>query len=494
MNTENVTKKTARLSLLRNWISLTGLVIMAGSLFSFLLLFVMDMTAHFSSPYIGILTYFVAPGFLIFGLSVTILGSWHQHRKQAKSPGLLLAVAVDLSRTRDRRVMGVFIVCAVTFLLVSAIGSYQTYHISESTQFCGRACHEPMKPEFTAYLNSPHARVACTECHVGSGAQAFVAAKVNGMHQLLCVFTGKYQRPIKTPIKNLRLAQETCEQCHWPQRFVDNLDRTYSHFLADETNTPFSVRLILKVGGGEPMHGQPGGIHWHMNLANKVEYIATDEKRQVIPWVRLTDKNGTVTEYRTKDFKDDFNKYVVRRMDCLDCHNRPAHRFSSPNDAVDRALEIGRIDRSLPWVKSNAVAVLTQTYSTEPEALEKIAGALREKYSGAAQVASLISEVQRIYSANFFPEMKADWRAYPENINHKDWAGCFRCHDGNHKAPDGKRSIQASDCNSCHTILAQGSGEQLTKLDAKGHSFFHIDAINEDFTCNSCHTGAFPKQ
>ncbi len=242
------------------------------------------------------------------------------------------------------------------------------------------------------------------------------------------------------------------------------------------------------------MHGQPGGIHWHMNLANKVQYIATDEKRQVIPWVRLTDQSGTVTEYRTPSFKDDPNKYVIRTMDCLDCHNRPAHRFSSPNDAVDRAMEAGRIDRSLPWVKSNAVAVLTQNYATEPEALEKISSVLRAKFSGAPQLASLVSEVQRIYSASFFPEMKADWRSYPENLNHKDWAGCFRCHDGSHKASDGKRSIQASDCNSCHTILAQGSGEQLEKLNPKGYSFFHIDAINEDFTCNNCHTGAFPKQ
>jgi len=379
-------------------------------------------------------------------------------------------------------------------LLLTAIGTSRSYHYSESVQFCGQACHTPMKPEYTAYLHSPHARVECTDCHVGPGASAFVKAKINGVHQLLGVVRGNYPHPIKTPIKNLRPARETCEQCHWPQKFVGNLDRTYSHFLADETNTPFSVRLILKVGGGDSMHGQPGGIHWHMNLSNKVQYIATDEKRQVIPWVRLTDQSGTVTEYRTPSFKDDPNKYVIRTMDCLDCHNRPAHRFSSPNDAVDRAMEAGRIDRSLPWVKSNAVAVLTQNYATEPEALEKISSVLRAKFSGAPQLASLVSEVQRIYSASFFPEMKADWRSYTENLNHKDWAGCFRCHDGSHKASDGKRSIQASDCNSCHTILAQGSGEQLEKLNPKGYSFFHIDAINEDFTCNNCHTGAFPKQ
>ena len=154
----------------------------------------------------------------------------------------------------------------------------------------------------------------------------------------------------------------------------------------------------------------------------------------------------------------------------------------------------GRIPASLPWIKSNAVAFLTQSYRSEPEALEKIATAMRTTYRSTTNVEPVVSEVQRIYQQNFFPEMKADWRAYPNNISHKDWSGCFRCHDGLHKTADGKRSISASDCKSCHTILAQGAGEQLEKLNAKGHSFFHIDAINEDFSCNNCHTGSFPKQ
>jgi hypothetical protein len=181
-------------------------------------------------------------------------------------------------------------------------------------------------------------------------------------------------------------------------------------------------------------------------------------------------------------------------MDCLDCHNRPAHHFRAPNDAVDLALAAGRIDPAMPLVKSNVVAALTGVYSTEAEALQKIESVLNAKYPAQPKTAALIDEVRRIYQANFFPEMKADWRAYPNNIGHKEWPGCFRCHDGLHKTADGKTKIHASDCNSCHTILAQGSGEQLEKLNAKGHSFFHIDAINEDFSCNNCHTGAFPKE
>ena len=479
-----------------NWLSLAGFVISAGGLFAFLLLFAIDLFAHHGNPYMGILAYVVAPGFFFLGFFLALLGAWiHRRHFRNSTPDTRPHVlTVDLSRRRDRRVLAAFIAGAVVFLLVTAIGSNRTYHYTESTQFCGLACHQPMKPEYTAYLNSPHARVGCVECHVGSGTAAYVKSKVNGVRQIYCTIVGDISRPIKTPIPNLRPAQETCEQCHWPSRFVGDLDRMYHHFLADETNTPFSVRLILHVGGGDPAHGPVGGIHWHMNLSNKVQYIALDKQRQVIPWVRVTDPKGKVTEYRTADFKEDPAKYEIRTMDCMDCHNRPAHNFHSPNDAVDLAMASGRINPALPWVKSNAVAALVQNYSTEAAALQGIAQALRAKYPPGAEIDSLVREVQGLFRRNLFPEMKADWRAYPDNISHKDWAGCFRCHDGLHKTADGKQAIKASDCNSCHTILAQGSGEQLSQLNQKGHTFFHIDAPNEDFSCNNCHTGAFPKE
>jgi nitrate/TMAO reductase-like tetraheme cytochrome c subunit len=485
-----------RLGHFRNWLSLSGAVLAVSSLFAFFLLFAIDLFAHQGNPYMGILAYVVAPGFLFLGLILILLGKW-LHRRQVRhaAPGSPPPrLVIDLSRARDRRLLAVFGIGAVGFLLLTAIGSNRTYHYTESVQFCGQACHTPMKPEFTTYQNSPHARVECVACHVGEGVEWYVKSKINGVHQLYGVMTGDYHRPIKTPLKNLRPAQETCEQCHWPDKYVGNLERTYTHFLADETNTPFTVRMLLKVGGGAPGHGPVGGIHWHMNLANKVEYIATDPQRQVIPWVRMTDAKGVATEFRTADFKDDPARHNIRTMDCLDCHNRPAHRFQGPNDAVDLAIAGGRVDAGIPWVKSNLVAALVQPYSTEAEALQKIEGHLRERYPNSPQLASLVAEGQRIYRNNFFPEMKADWRAYPDNISHKDWAGCFRCHDGSHKTTDGKRTLKASDCNSCHTILAQGSGEDLTKLNAKGHTFFHIDAPNEDFTCNNCHTGAFPKE
>src|SRR5690606_5827306 len=205
---------------------------------------------------------------------------------------------------------------------------------TESTQFCGEACHGPMEPEYTAYLDSPHARVTCVECHVGSGVEHFLKAKLNGVHQVIATATDNYQRPIPTPVRNLRPAQETCEQCHWPEKFSGNLERTYHHYLSDEVNTPFTVRMLLLVGASDVHPIAASGIHWHINITNKVEYYASDPQRQVIPWVRVTRADGTTTVYRSPDYTDEPDPAQIRRMDCLDCHNRPAHRFPAPTESV----------------------------------------------------------------------------------------------------------------------------------------------------------------
>jgi hypothetical protein len=175
-------------------------------------------------------------------------------------------------------------------------------------------------------------------------------------------------------------------------------------------------------------------------------------------------------------------------MDCIDCHNRPAHRYKSPNNAVNMALSIGNIDPAMPWVKSNAVYALVQKYPNEPEALKAIESYLKQKYPTDQRTPKLVSEVQRIYSENFFPEMKASWADYPEHIGHKDWLGCFRCHDGRHKSTDAKKRVPASDCESCHTIIAQGNGPELLQMTPQGQKFRH-PGDEVDGACNDCHTG-----
>jgi hypothetical protein len=373
-------------------------------------------------------------------------------------------------------------------MMLSAVGTYNAFNFTESVQFCGETCHTVMKPELTTHDHGPHARVACVACHVGPGVNWFVRSKLTGSYQLYAVTFNKYPRPITTPIKNLRPARETCEQCHWPEEFSGNLDRTFNYFQGDASNSPYSIRLSIKVGGANPNRGPVGGIHWHTMQNTRVEYIATDPARQKIPWVRLTDSNGVVTVFRQSRFTNDISHYEIRVMDCIDCHNRPSHRYVPPDQAVNLAMELGQIDRTLPWIKTNAVYVLTRKYSNDAEARTGIATALAERYPNDTRIESAIPTLQRIYSDNFFPEMKADWSVYPDNLGHMLWPGCFRCHDGMHKTEDGRHSIMANDCNACHTILAQGAGAELQQLTPGGQSFKHTGG-DYDLSCSDCHTG-----
>ncbi|HVT73138.1 MAG TPA: NapC/NirT family cytochrome c [Lacunisphaera sp.] len=472
-----------------NWISAIGGVIAIGALFSFALLTWMDLTGSHKNPYLGIFTYIVAPGFLIAGIALAFFGAWAQRRWMIRHALAPDKWRLDFSNPEQRRYLILFGIGGVVFLLLSAFGSYQTFHYSESTMFCGQVCHQAMNPEFAAYQRGGHARVDCVECHVGAGAKAFVMAKLNGVHQLVGYTLDNYHRPIDTPVKNLRPARETCEKCHWPEKFLGNIDVTFDHYLSDKRNSAYSVRMLLKVNEGRP--GTPlAGIHWHVSKDSSVEYYAADEKRQDIVWMRVTRKDGTQKIFRNEEFKGEPPAGAIRVMDCIDCHNRPAHVFPTANNAVEKAMALGEIPTTLPNVKRNAVqAMLQKDITTAAGAPAKIAEFLKAKYKDAPETATAIAAVQRVYSESIFPERKADWRVYPNNIGHKDWPGCFRCHDNKHKTSGGE-TVSSSDCTSCHTILSQGKGEELTALSASGLEFKHPGGeYDADLTCADCHNG-----
>jgi hypothetical protein len=342
-----------------------------------------------------------------------------------------------------------------------------------------------VEPEYVTHSHSAHAHVECVECHVGPGAAPFIQSKLSGAYHLVEALLDSFPRPIPTPVQNLRPARDTCGQCHWPRKFIGDLVRKRTHFLSDAANTEYSIRLLMKVGGE---HSPAQGIHWH--IANQVEYLATDPRRQVIPWVRVTGADGQVTEFRSPGFTNDVPGQATRTMDCLDCHSRPAHRFQKPNEAVDAALADGRIDRSLAFVRSNTTALLVADYATAEEAEQKIAEGLRARYPGEPRIEGAIRATQQVYRDNFFPRMRSDWRAYPEHIGHKDWAGCTRCHDDRHRSADGQKIIRFNDCNQCHLILAQGSGESLERPTLEGQAFEHPgEPYDPGFRCHDCHTG-----
>ena len=392
----------------RNWLSWSGMVLAASALFAFCLLFAIDLIASHPNPYVGILAYLIAPLFFLLGIFLTFLGAiirWRTRRRavQAAEP---LAIKIDLSRPRDRRILALFGFGSMAFLFVTALGSYETYQYTESVGFCGKTCHLPMTPQFVAYQHTAHASVECVACHVGPGAAAYFKTKLNGVKQLYHTVRNDFDRPIYLPT-DMRPAQAICEQCHWPKKYVGNVDRTFQHYLSDEKNTPFAVRLLLNVGGGDPSNGPVGGIHWHMNIANKIEYIATDEQLLKIPWVRMTNAQGGTTEYRDPDFKDDLSKYQVRRMSCLDCHSRPAHKVHTPNEAVDLALNdrTARSQHALGEIQSGRGVGQTLLY-------ESRSGAGDRERSARSVSRSRAGEHDRQRGAgdlpeNFFPEVKS---------------------------------------------------------------------------------------
>ena len=488
--------------LYKNYISLIGASIVVACLASILLLILVDITGANDNPYLGILTYIILPGGLIFGLVIFFAGMLLERRRRRKlSPSEIAAYPIiDLNDPRRRRNFMAFLVASFLFIFMSAFGSYRAYEYSESVAFCGKTCHTVMRPEFTAFQSSPHARLRCVDCHVGGGAEWYVRSKITGAYQLYSVTFHKYPKPITSPVHNMRPANETCAQCHWPEKFYGDQLRVFNHYSYDENNTPTQARLLIHVGGGSPSAGPVTGIHWHMNLGNEITYMASDEQRQVIPSVRVRDRQGNVTEYRATGAQLTPTQIAAapkRRMDCIDCHNRPTHIYVPPNRAVDDSLAAGKLDQSLPFIKRQAVEVLQKPYSTTEEALSSIASGLDsfyrtnypEVYSNQSpSVKGAIAEVQRIYQTYFFPEMRTDWQTHPNNIGHYYSQGCFRCHDGQHVSQTGQ--VIRNDCNICHTVLDQTNAGAPVAV--QNGSYQHPVELGDLATlkCTVCHKGA----
>ena len=490
-------------TLFRNYISFAGAVLVTASLASILLLFLIELTNAAENPYLGIITYTILPAFLILGVAIIVAGMLIERRRRRRWPESEIAAypKVDLNNPRQRRIAFSLIGVSFIFICMSAFGSYRAYEYSDSVEFCGRTCHAVMKPEYVAFQATSHARIRCVDCHVGSGAQSYARSKLNGARQLYSLAFNKYSKPINTPVHNMRPANETCEQCHWPSKFYGALLKTFNHYGYDEQNSLRQTRMLINVGGGNPDSGPVAGIHWHMNLGNEISYIATDTHRQVIPWVRVKDRKGNVTEYydRTRPLSaEQIAAGEIRRMDCIDCHNRPAHTYLPPDLAVDQSFAAGRLDPSLPYLKREAIAALNQPYATEDDAIKAIASSLdgfyRTNYGElygqrADAVKGTVVEIQRIYKTYFFPEMKTNWETHPNNIGHLYSAGCFRCHDGEHVSNSGK--MIPKDCNVCHTVLSD-SARPATVL--KTLSVQHPVDLGglADRKCETCHKANQP--
>ena len=349
-----------RMKYARNWISIGGAVVTTLSAVLFLIVFLLDALGFHTNPYIGIVVFLILPGFFIGGLVVIPIGMWIERRRQlsGRRPSKPAWPTLDLNNPVTRRTTTVVLVMTFLNVVIVSLASYRGIEYMDSVQFCGQVCHTVMQPEYTAYQNSPHARVLCVQCHIGPGAPWFVKSKLSGVRQVFAVMAHSYSRPIPTPVTNLRPARDTCEQCHWPAQFHGDKVLTLREYADDEANTESDTTLQLHIGGGGERVQAGEGIHWHVNPGNKIEYWPTDDKRDVIARVRLTTPDGKETVFNAEGVTDDKLAGIEpRTMDCIDCHNRPTHTFAaSASKAVDAAMADGFIAASLPYVKKETVA------------------------------------------------------------------------------------------------------------------------------------------
>ncbi len=487
-----------------NLISYVGTAIAVIALFMFVFLYVLASLSRSPKAYEGIVIFMVIPVFIVLGLILIPVGMLRTARRIRQAKGApVREPVIDLNNPQTRNATLIFVVGTVIFLFLSGLGSYKAYQYTDSVLFCGRLCHTVMDPEYTAYQTSPHARVACANCHVGPGASWYVKSKLSGLYQVYATLTNRYPRPIPAPIKSLRPARETCEECHWPQKVYGKQQVLRIHYLTDEANTRWNIDLSLETGAGNQALGFKTGIHWHINQDVRIEYVHTDRQRLDIARVILTNtRTGEKTVFDSAEGRAGgakLEKYAPRTMDCIDCHNCPSHIYRGPLEFINEALTEGLIDPGLPSIKKAAVQACLAVYPTSAAARSGIADSIRKFYAAnlprvlkdqAGALTRSIEGTITAFNRNIFPEMKARWDAYPNHIGHLDSPGCYRCHDGQHVSASGARI--RNDCTLCHSILGQGkAGEMTYSLSDRSLAFIHPVDIGEawkETACADCHS------
>jgi nitrate/TMAO reductase-like tetraheme cytochrome c subunit len=449
--------------LIRSPVSIAGMMLTTISAVLFLIVFLADLFGLHTNPYIGIVFFLLLPALFLVGLVLIPLGAWVQRRRRTRgqAPAEIRWPRMDLNNPAHRTTAVTIFALTLVNVIIVSLAAYKGVEYMDSPEFCGSVCHDVMKPEYASYRDAPHSRVRCVACHIGPGAASFAQAKLNGLSQVVGVMRNNYPRPIPPPVRSMRTARDTCEGCHWPEQLHGDKVKRIVEYADNEANTESVTIVRVHVGGGSDRLGIATGIHWHMNLSNIVEFIATDDARQAIPYVKITDSRGNVREF----FADGVTPEQLangerHQMDCMDCHNRPAHTMSATAErAIDNAITRGEIPKTLPFIRRESVRALKAAYPTQDAGLESIGQALRTFYStnhgdvltsSRPDVERAVAGAQAVYGRNVFPEMNVQFGTYPNNIGHIDAPGCFRCHDDNHKTKEGKALGQ--ECETCHVI------------------------------------------
>ncbi|MBW2458101.1 MAG: NapC/NirT family cytochrome c [Deltaproteobacteria bacterium] len=465
-----------------HWVGSTGVVLTTSAFVVFVLAELLRLIGAVTNSYVGLITYLLLPALFVFGLLLIPIGWWIYRRKTGRTTKQLMNerfasdfVAARRSGSRLVRWLGALTLLNILFLIGGA-GRMLTF--MDSAEFCGTACHSVMSPEWTAYQHSPHAHVPCVDCHVGEGTEAAFDAKLNGAWQMISVTFDLHERPIPTPVHNLRPARETCEKCHWPSAVYGDRIKTISRFADDRESTPRFTTLALKVGSGQGK--KRGEIHWHVAKQNEVRYQPADQRRSQVRWLEVRQPDGSTKRYRNRRLFAEPTAVAegepaidVRVLDCVDCHNRATHVFEDPTDAVDRLIASGAIDRAIPFARRQAYAALTGTWSAPSDSdderslvaeLDSVERDFRSYYRAnhpkAAQryhreIDDAVVALQDAYRRNIHPRMQVTWGSYPSHLGHRGGNGCDRCH--NPDMVDETDQPVAHDCTLCHSMMAYES-------------------------------------
>jgi nitrate/TMAO reductase-like tetraheme cytochrome c subunit len=469
--TENVRRPVWQL-LTVHWLSLAGTALVTTAGFSWLFVLPLQLRGHASNPYVGIVVFLILPVIFFAGLLLIPIGIYFGKHRLSNGGDSTLDRKAAL-----RRMVWFLIITSVLNVFIGTQLTYRAIKHMETPQFCGQSCHA-MLPEFMAHQNSPHSQLECVECHVAPGAAGWVASKTAGTRQLLEVMRNSYTRPIPSAMETNRLvpATETCESCHWAQKFGSMRLRVINNYAEDEKNTRTQTVLMMIVGGSKF-----AGIHGaHFGPGIKIRYAAADAKRQTIPWVEYKNAASGAAEIFLIDASDAdaVGRLPKYEMQCVDCHNRPTHTFESPERGMNNALALKEVSTSLPFIKKKAMELLKATYASNEEASGKISAELTSYYrqnypslyaNQLKDIEEAAQEIIAIYNRNVFPDLKVHWGTYPNNLGHTDFPGCFRCHDGSHASTGG--TTIAQDCNGCHQLLAtdEASPEILKTLGLEEH-------------------------
>jgi hypothetical protein len=434
----------------RHWLSAVGVALVTVASISFLAILALELSGEARGNYYGIISYLILPAVFVVGLALIPIGLRLLRRREKAGQPTGFPV-LNFNDARLRSIALLVVVLTIVNLMIVSTATFKGLEVMHSDAFCGGTCHNVMQPEAVAHLTTAHAHVYCVDCHIGEGASHFVKAKLRGATQMVHFLVGDYSRPVPQPTE---VPNAICTRCHATDRFSE--DRLHiRRIFGDQEKAVEKVTIYRTLVGGF-RDGKWHGVHQHNGM--KIRYLA-DPKRANITDIEVTRPDGSTEKFTAKDAQASAGAQWFE-MGCTDCHSRPAHRFSTPESVVEKAIGRGAIDKDLPYIGREAVAVLKASYPSQEEAKKGIPAAMVASYAklapeldaqGKAKVEAAGKLLAEEWTSNNFPDMKVTWGTYVDYLQHEP--GCYRCHNKKHVNAKGE-AVQTKCNGACHDTIA----------------------------------------